>query len=940
VGKVHGQSVQAKGLGREPEWRQFQDESPGALFKRAALAPASLDSADLLNLQRSVGNRAVGQLLAKPASGRPRAVIQAKLTVNAPGDEYEREADRIARQIADRLDTTEMPVTLPRPGPCDAQAVRCKHHSRSQVDRGVPATAHLEAEVRRELGCGQPLGEDTRSTMEHAFGADFSGVRVHTGHQADKLAGSIQALAFTTGHDVFFRHGAYRPDNPMGRELLAHELTHVVQQRGGIDKPSPAVTSRQTSRLIQRNGDDDLGSASLEELRKREAQLGSEMVRLESVRIKQSGIEDISELNTILMELGPPPIVQNEKQRRKLEDDFKDEVKAKFPAYEPEKKDELGKKETPRQFFLRQITLRNAQGRVARELSRVSGLIEGKRSPSRTRKQKATRNHKGSESPKGSGSHKEDLDSAGYSIKLPDKLKPEERGVAEPTSELFSEFFSDLDETLDFAAGVKDRQLLREEVTLELAEYRSEASGVVVEPSPGWRTDRPDNTQMPEWTAKHGADVAAGTMGSLSSLIGIGLSIDKLSQGKMSGLWGLTSNVASVTANTAKMVDSGYKLNEAYRGGYGETRSYAGSIVENSPTGANLTTASDITGKATGNVADFIGIIDSAKEVFLRFKDLWDAWIKHKKKQASRGEIARAGVNYGLSILNMMRDAMSTVRNLLFTLENAWNVALSSAVPILGAVINGLFLCLHGYDAVRAHMRRAKMREEKRNMKIELWGHRGGEENRPELLKHKRIGEIREELQSNRQNAAGPGKGFEEQLRIIENYEIARELQTINRKQSDRQELNISTDLLKIVGEIGTATGVGATVGIGFKAGAAGVSLAATARRSVAQAAKDRGWFGYDTEKYSRDAKHKRREQLAFRIYDRMKELERRSKSLLQRNPGDFGYTNEKDELLEEHRRLMRFVRATGMSWKVLVHYLLTAPEVGHELFMKALARR
>jgi hypothetical protein len=66
--------------------------------------------------------------------------------------------------------------------------------------------------------------------MERAFGADFGGVRVHTGAQADGLARSIQAKAFTTGQDVYFRQGAYEPGSRGGQELIAHELTHVGQQ--------------------------------------------------------------------------------------------------------------------------------------------------------------------------------------------------------------------------------------------------------------------------------------------------------------------------------------------------------------------------------------------------------------------------------------------------------------------------------------------------------------------------------------------------------------------------------------------------------------------------------------------------------------------------------------------------------------------------------------
>lgn len=67
--------------------------------------------------------------------------------------------------------------------------------------------------------------------MERSLGADFSAVRLHTDTQADQLNHALQARAFTTGRDIFFRRGDFNPGSPVGRHLLAHELMHVVQQR-------------------------------------------------------------------------------------------------------------------------------------------------------------------------------------------------------------------------------------------------------------------------------------------------------------------------------------------------------------------------------------------------------------------------------------------------------------------------------------------------------------------------------------------------------------------------------------------------------------------------------------------------------------------------------------------------------------------------------------
>ncbi|HWN43889.1 MAG TPA: DUF4157 domain-containing protein, partial [Thermoanaerobaculia bacterium] len=90
----------------------------------------------------------------------------------------------------------------------------------------------VESSIQRARGGGQALDAGVRAQMEPALGADLGGVRVHTGAEADRLNRAVSARAFTTGRDVFFRQGEYNPGSSSGRELLAHELTHVAQQRG------------------------------------------------------------------------------------------------------------------------------------------------------------------------------------------------------------------------------------------------------------------------------------------------------------------------------------------------------------------------------------------------------------------------------------------------------------------------------------------------------------------------------------------------------------------------------------------------------------------------------------------------------------------------------------------------------------------------------------
>jgi len=122
-----------------------------------------------------------------------------------------------------------------------------------KADGEAEATPEVEKSIQAARGGGQALDSGVRAQMEPAFGADFSGVRVHTSAGADALNRSLNARAFTTGQDVFFRQGAYSPGSSSGRELLAHELTHVVQQNG--DEVRRKLTMGQPGDRYEREAD-------------------------------------------------------------------------------------------------------------------------------------------------------------------------------------------------------------------------------------------------------------------------------------------------------------------------------------------------------------------------------------------------------------------------------------------------------------------------------------------------------------------------------------------------------------------------------------------------------------------------------------------------------------------------------------------------------------
>jgi hypothetical protein len=101
--------------------------------------------------------------------------------------------------------------------------------------QGLPEVQpEVEQAIQAARGGGQALDHGVRGHMEQAMSADFGGVRIHAGSQADVLNRNLSARAFTTGQDIFFKQGEYSPGSSGGQELLAHELTHVMQQNEGV----------------------------------------------------------------------------------------------------------------------------------------------------------------------------------------------------------------------------------------------------------------------------------------------------------------------------------------------------------------------------------------------------------------------------------------------------------------------------------------------------------------------------------------------------------------------------------------------------------------------------------------------------------------------------------------------------------------------------------
>ena len=176
---------------------------------------------------------------------------QAKLTVGAPNDAFEQEADRVADQVM-RMPEEEVTAAA---APLQLQRM-CADGEEETKDEGVVMRMCADCEEEKMQakeapgqtpevpsgfagrfaalhGGGQPLPASERGFFEPRFGRDFANVRLHSGPAASELARSVHARAFTLGDSIVLGSGQYAPGSSGGRQLLAHELTHVVQQGGG-----------------------------------------------------------------------------------------------------------------------------------------------------------------------------------------------------------------------------------------------------------------------------------------------------------------------------------------------------------------------------------------------------------------------------------------------------------------------------------------------------------------------------------------------------------------------------------------------------------------------------------------------------------------------------------------------------------------------------------
>ena len=221
-----------------------RDPVPGATVR--PLPSSANRPPGLLGLQSEAGNRTVVQLL---------AVAQAKLTVGAVDDPLEIQADRMADGVVREV-REGMPVSWPEEGsPVGSAVALGPLRSPSSVGlAGGEVDADLERAIASTRGGGRPLPDAVREQMEGAFSADLGSVRLHSGQAPEAMSERLQAEAFTVGADIFLRGPVPDATSESGLHLLAHELSHVVQQGAVQQSSRPGIRRGIANAELQRDG--------------------------------------------------------------------------------------------------------------------------------------------------------------------------------------------------------------------------------------------------------------------------------------------------------------------------------------------------------------------------------------------------------------------------------------------------------------------------------------------------------------------------------------------------------------------------------------------------------------------------------------------------------------------------------------------------------------
>ncbi|GAA3630088.1 eCIS core domain-containing protein [Flavivirga jejuensis] len=199
--------------------------------------------------------------------------VQKKLAVGQPGDAFEVEADKMAdtvvsgtesgavqkKETEDEIQQKPLAESISsvqkKDMPAEEETVQKMEEEeavqKKSTNVNTYATNGTETTLKQQKGMGNKMDTHTQNEMERGFGADFNKVNIHSDSTAEKLSSQLGAQAFTHGNDIYFNKGKYNPNSTEGKHLLAHELTHTIQQNGSKEQVNRAPEEANTSQTCE-----------------------------------------------------------------------------------------------------------------------------------------------------------------------------------------------------------------------------------------------------------------------------------------------------------------------------------------------------------------------------------------------------------------------------------------------------------------------------------------------------------------------------------------------------------------------------------------------------------------------------------------------------------------------------------------------------------------
>lgn len=829
---------------KEQGAKEKQPQQPqGRAARRAAPDLAAPPAPYMLQLQRVLGNRSVVKILAGINSGR----VQAKMYVSAPGDRYEREADSAAADVVKRISA---PDSLTAP---EGEVSQAQHPAGAGNAGGGGAAVPpvLESAIRQARASGgQAISTRIRERMEDAFGNDFTGVKIHTGAGADRISRSLGARAFTVGRDVFFRRGEFSPQSPGGRELLAHELAHVVQQNGGAVRPkrSPGAGAA----VIQCK----LAAVGARAHLRRFTLLSSEYTVIENKKIgsvlKSDTLLDVDETKpdkTDKWLLTKHPQTGEEGFIRK------DKLKFDFGLTGARDQSQGGPTPTPHS---ENEGLDNALETTSGIIETVGGsVIDENSALSEEEKISDTTANRMGET---AGT----FDIAGGIVGMAHSVKKFFGANSKlDKAEAFIQFFSGLAKTAGGVSGLTDSAMKSK--GNKSGEKANQIIGNIGSIIDGIKTafltfkkswDIIEKSRSKEGAgkgeyAKGGMEVLAGAMETASAVVKtiqgfmnmLGGSVSKQFARSVPGL-GIAISAATIAIKAFDII-SAYRqkkemkeVRQKFKADYAEKGKEKGYIKEVTRTKGHLRWKHD----KTSNKVD-IEELQKRKKYALEgiTEEVLDKKLKEESEKRNIPDLRLAKqkvLKTGIGLLTA-----TEVRNLLkqkkdkTTQDNVEKWINTIIQKNKGkTVANGINRPgLEKEVDEEAKRRNKQITELKEHLKAGV-GILSAKQ-LEKLLSNRNISKaaIQDKIESTLEN-----REKADELEAIREYEMATEFKTINKKRLTRGKINIGLEIANIAGEIATISGVGAVAGAGIKVGTSGVKTGMVLARDVKQWGRDK----------------------------------------------------------------------------------------------------